>query len=206
MPTPSLRALTDRHRTTAANRRLGVLLAFVAGAMNAGGFLLLHRYTSHMTGIVSGLADDLALGAYDLVVTGLLLVLSFVFGAVTTALLANGARRREWRGEYAPCLAFEGLLLLVFATVMHRWGDSAGAVAASMALLCFVMGLQNAMVTKVSRAEIRTTHVTGILTDIGIEVGRWLYGVLGGAPAANRVRPNGERLALLGGLLGSFVP
>jgi len=38
-------------------------------------------------------------------------------------------------------------------------------------LLCFIMGLQNAVITKISHAEIRTTHVTGLVTDVGIELG-----------------------------------
>ena len=173
--------------------------------MNAGGFLLLHRYTSHMTGIVSGLADDLALGAYRLVTTGLLLVMSFVLGAIVTALLANWARRRQWRGEYAPCLAAEGLVLLAFAALAFRGNDSSRAIAAATALLCFVMGLQNAMVTKVSRAEIRTTHVTGILTDIGIELGRWLFGLGAAVTATSGIAADRERLNLLTSLLGLFV-
>lgn len=45
----------------------------------------------------------------------------------------------------------------------------------TVVLLCFIMGLQNAMVTKLSSAEIRTTHMTGIVTDIGIELGKLLY-------------------------------
>ena len=46
---------------------------------------------------------------------------------------------------------------------------------ATVMLLCYIMGLQNAMITKVSKSEIRTTHVTGMVTDIGIELGKLFY-------------------------------
>ena len=65
MPLNYARRLTGRERTAEANVRLGFVLAFVAGATNAGGFLAVHQYTSHMTGIVSAMADHLVLGAYD---------------------------------------------------------------------------------------------------------------------------------------------
>jgi uncharacterized membrane protein YoaK (UPF0700 family) len=63
----------------------------------------------------------------------------------------------------------EALLLLCFGLLganleQHRWLF----VPATVALLCFAMGLQNAMITEISKAEIRTTHVTGLVTDIGI--------------------------------------
>ena len=48
-----LRHLTGQHRTAATNRLLGGLLAFNAGAINAGGFLLVDMYTSHMTGVIT---------------------------------------------------------------------------------------------------------------------------------------------------------
>ena len=54
---------TDLHRSAGANLRLGACLAFVAGATNAGGFLALGYYTSHMTGFLSSLADNLGLEA-----------------------------------------------------------------------------------------------------------------------------------------------
>ena len=62
MPLLTLQQLAARERTRQRNRQLGALLAFMAGAINAGGFLAVQRYTSHMTGVVSSIADDLVLG------------------------------------------------------------------------------------------------------------------------------------------------
>ena len=71
-------------------------------------------------------------------------------------------------------------------------------------LLWFIMGLQNAVITKLSNAEIRTTHVTGIVTDIGIELGKLYY--LNGKPFDGRlkVRSDRPRLRLLSLLALSF--
>ncbi|MBP6615545.1 MAG: DUF1275 domain-containing protein, partial [Aquabacterium sp.] len=77
-----------------------------------------------------------------------------------------------------------------------------------------IMGLQNAMITKVSNSVIRTTHVTGMVTDIGIELGRLLYwNRTPDSPEHPAVRANLRRLRLhvslvlmffLGGLLGAL--
>ena len=75
------RRLTGRTRTQPANRQLGCMLAFIAGAVNAGGFLAVQHYTSHMTGIVSAMADQLALGMYSLVLVGFSALVSFLLGA-----------------------------------------------------------------------------------------------------------------------------
>ena len=61
MPARLARHLLRHHRTPAANLQLGGMLAWIAGAANASGFLVVHQYTSHMTGMVSSLADALAL-------------------------------------------------------------------------------------------------------------------------------------------------
>jgi uncharacterized membrane protein YoaK (UPF0700 family) len=67
------------------------------------------------------------------------------------------------------------------------------------------MGLQNAMITKISKAEIRTTHVTGLVTDIGIELGKLFYWNFGAVTdRGNRVRADRGRLRLLASLLGMF--
>ena len=77
-------------------------------------------------------------------------------------------------------------------------------VPATVCLLCYVMGLQNAMITKVSKAEIRTTHVTGLVTDIGIELGKLFYWNVG-ATTGSAVRADRQKLGLLGSLLLSFL-
>lgn len=196
--------LTAHARTRRADRHLGLVLAFVAGAINAGGFLAVHRYTSHMTGIVSGAADDLALGAAGLALDALGAMLSFVAGAACTALMVNHARRHALASLYALPLLLEALLLLVFGLLGARLAAVDGLfVPATVMLLCFMMGLQNALMTKLSHAEIRTTHMTGIVTDIGIELGKLLYWNADGERLP-RVGANHARLALLCGLLGSF--
>ena len=176
MPIKFLHGLTSRRRTRRANRQLGAVLAFVAGAINAGGFLAVQRYTSHMTGIVSAVADDLALGSIGLAIAGLILLAAFTAGAATTAVLINWARRRQMRSKFALALLLEAALLLVFGLVGANLAAFAYLlVPATVFLLCFIMGLQNAIVTKISQAEIRTTHMTGVVTDLGIELGRLIY-------------------------------
>lgn len=207
MPRQTLRALVGHQRTRRANRQLGLLLAFVAGAINAGGFLAIQRYTSHMTGIVSGVADDLALGHAGLALAGVLMVAVFIAGAVTTTLLINWARRRRMRSEFALSLLLEAALLLAFGLLGATLATtSALLVPATAALLCFIMGLQNAMVTKISQAEVRTTHMTGVITDLGIELGKLLYwNRAPEAPDAPMVRANRDRLRLHLQLLGCFA-
>lgn len=176
MPAAFLHDLTAKVRTRRTNRQLGGVLAFVAGAVNAGGFLAVQRYTSHMTGIVSAIADDLVLGQVVLSMAGVSSLLAFVAGAAVTAVLINWARRRQMHGEFALPLMLEAVLLLLFGLMGANLELIVDVfVPSTVLLLCFIMGLQNAVVTKISQAEIRTTHMTGVITDLGIELGRLVY-------------------------------
>lgn len=169
-------SLSHRIRSKVANRRLGAVLAFVAGAINAGGYMAVHRYTSHMSGIVSSIADDLVLGNIVLALSGVISLVSFILGAATTAVLINWARRKNLHSEFAASLMFESILLFLFALLgANLDAHPQSLVPSAVLMLCFIMGLQNAILTKISRAEIRTTHMTGVVTDLGIELGRLIY-------------------------------
>ena len=87
------RALTRDRHSPVADRRLGMLLAFVAGATNAGGFLAVGKYTSHMTGMVSSIADHLVLGQVGLAASAAMSVMVFLLGAVTTSVIVSWGRR-----------------------------------------------------------------------------------------------------------------
>lgn len=214
MPTHYLAKLTSPKRTARANLHLGAALACVAGALNAGGFLAVGQYTSHMTGMLSMAADDLILGRIVPAIAAFLMLMSFICGAASTALIVNYARRNHLRFIYTPVLLLEAGLLLAFGLAgvnlqRHEFIN----VSLTAVLLCFVMGLQNALITKISNAEIRTTHVTGLVTDLGIELGKLIYWNRDKTTShETEVGPNGEKLRVhaslivmffLGGILGA---
>ncbi|MFL5204508.1 MAG: YoaK family protein [Microvirga sp.] len=168
----AVKAIAAFERTNVADTLLGMALTFVAGAINAGGFLAVGQYTSHMSGIFSSMADNLALGSLGLAGLALLAFLLFVMGAACSAMLINWGRRHHLGSRYAMPLMLEAFLLLGFGILGWIAHPSPDFVAVAVPLLCFIMGLQNATVTKISGARMRTTHVTGIITDIGIELGK----------------------------------
>jgi uncharacterized membrane protein YoaK (UPF0700 family) len=209
---PPIHTWTDVQRNPGANLRLGLVLTFVAGATNAGGFLAVGRYTSHMTGIVSSVADDLVLGNITLALAGVVCLLGFIAGAMCTAIMVNWGLRRQLRSSYSLPLLLESAALLVFGlfgAAIANWSQL--FVPITVLLLCFLMGLQNAVITKISKAEIRTTHITGLVTDLGIELGKLFY-MNRGQPGAP-VRADRQRLRVLllmvlgffgGGIVGAL--
>lgn len=201
-----LRHLTGLHRTRATNRVLGLLLAFIAGAVNAGGFLVLARYTSHMTGFTSQVADSLVTGDMQVLLGALGAILAFLAGAATAAIQINWGRQYRLRHLYALPLLLEAALMLPFGlmgTLTLTW-STPFAVPLTVLLLSFIMGVQNAVASKVSGGKIRTTHMTGNFTDLGIELGKALYWNRF-RTEATRVRPNLDRVRLFGGLIAAFV-
>jgi uncharacterized membrane protein YoaK (UPF0700 family) len=168
-----LKQLADSERSDRIDRHLAFYLTFVAGAANAGGFTVVGQYTSHMSGVVSSIADNLVLDNGLLLLHGITALVAFLSGAATSAILINWARRRDLHSQYALPITLEAILLSLFAVTDLL--PQSFATVAIIALLCYVMGLQNAMITKLSGARIRTTHVTGMVTDIGIELGKYFY-------------------------------
>jgi uncharacterized membrane protein YoaK (UPF0700 family) len=206
MPIEYARSLTAEDRSLRSDRHLGFTLAFVAGAANAGAFLAVKLYTSHMTGLVSSMADHVALGEAALALGAFGAVLSFLLGAMTSALMINYAKRRSLRSSYALPLLLEALLLLVFGLLGAKLAGMQGFfVPATVMLLCFMMGLQNAVITKISGAVVRTTHLTGVITDLGIEIGRLLYWNRSTRPLQEHVVADRGKLAMLAMLCMSFL-
>lgn len=199
--------LTGHHRTVTTNRVLGLLLAFNAGAVNAGGFLVAQMYTSHMTGFLSSLADNLVLGNMKLVLGAVGTLWAFMSGAGSTAILVNWARHHQLHGTYALPLLLEAILMLLFGlmgAITLGW-RTPFAVPLTVLLLAYLMGLQNAVVTKMSSAQIRTTHMTGVVTDLGIEMGKMLYWNRSGTAPERYVKANRDRLRLFAGLAAMFL-
>lgn len=203
-----LRFLTSRHRSPSTNRMFGLLLAFNAGAINAGGFLVLHVYTSHMTGFASQFADGLVMGDMRILLGALGAILSFISGASVCAMLVNWGRQHRLQSVYALPLLLEAALLFPFglAGAMTLAWNTPFAVPTTVLLLSFIMGLQNAVGSKTSRGGIRTTHMTGNITDLGMELGKMLYWNRATDENERRaVRHDAQRLRTCTGLIVMFV-
>lgn len=199
-PLVSAKVLVSHRRSRGSDFILALILAGIAGASNAGGFFALGQYTSHMTGYLSQIADNLVVGNMLVMTTALLAILSFTAGAAFCALLVNWARHRMGRRQFALPLAVQGVCLTFFA-LGGAFITTPGRLFA-LSCLCFIMGMQNATITKISGARIRTTHATGMITDIGIEVGRGLYALV---RPDSLVRADGTKLRILLSVVGTYV-
>ncbi|MBE0365785.1 hypothetical protein PULV_b0446 [Pseudoalteromonas ulvae UL12] len=146
------------------------LLALVAGFVNAVGLLSFeHQSVSHL----SGTATLLGAGFLNLPWLNTLhlagILLCFLLGSVTAGFLLHGPTLKLGK-HYDTALFLESALLLLTLWFMSQ-GSIYGHLVASAAC-----GLQNALATTYSNAVIRTTHVTGIFTDLGIMFGEYLRG------------------------------
>ena len=156
-------------RSLRQNVALAVLLAGVAGAVNAAGFFVFGTHTSHMRGNVALEREALATARWETAQVVAAWVGAFVLGATTAAVLMEWVKDRP-RGRHVPALVLEAAVLvgvsgyLVFSPAEAN--EVRGWLAGGMS---FAMGMQNALVTRISGAVIRTTHLTGVLTDLGID-------------------------------------
>jgi uncharacterized membrane protein YoaK (UPF0700 family) len=192
-------------RSKYLNRQLAWSLAFVAGAVNAGGFLAVQSYTSHVTGAVSRMADELALGHRTLAMAALAIVVFFLLGSFCSGLLISLGQRRRFQSPYALSLMLEGGLLLLFGLVGYRLSQMHQfLVPLTVALLSFIMGMHNSVVTTISDAEVRTTHLTGVVTDLGLELSRLFYFNVSAHDRTQRIMANRDKLKLHGLILASF--
>ena len=143
----------------------GTLLAACAGCINAAGLIGLHHQAlSHMSGTAAIFGTELARGDLGAALHAALVLSFFFFGCVLSGILVRNEALQLGR-RYGVALIGESVLLFIAAHLLVN-GQGAGDFLAAMAC-----GLQNALATSYSGAVIRTTHITGIITDLGLAAG-----------------------------------
>lgn len=189
------------------------LLAFLAGNVNAGGFLAFERFVTHVTGFATLFGVGVAEGHYDRAVGIVIVPAFFLLGSMISSYLVDHRFHRGKRPHYDWVMALVFVCLVTAAALGHF--DFFGTFGARLrlkedfwllSLLCLASGLQNAAITTASGATVRTTHLTGITTDLGIGLVRVLGAVR--SPEQRRsvtyrreVRANWLRV----GTIGSFI-
>ncbi|MCX6956444.1 MAG: YoaK family protein [Verrucomicrobia bacterium] len=159
-----------RHITPAWVYFGGMALATTAGIINAVGFLGQHHQAlSHLSGTVTTLGIGFGLTHYDVALHALAILVSFFLGCVVSGAIIRQSSLRLGR-RYGVALSLESAALFVSVYFLRR-GSNMGDYLAALAC-----GLQNAMVTTYSGSTLRTTHMTGMVTDLGIACGHLLRG------------------------------
>lgn len=148
----------------------GSLLAFSAGCINSTALVgFTHLSASHVTGNVSLLAAAIANIDIKMLAMVCAVLLSFLAGSMISGFVVGNTHLKQGR-RYGLALAIESFLLIISLILFYQH-SFLGHFFATMAC-----GLQNSMVATYRRTGIRTTHLTGLTSDMGASIGNWLAG------------------------------
>lgn len=190
------------------------LLSFLGGNINCGGFLACHRFVSHITGFATLSGISFQEGNWLDFIGTLSIPVFFLLGVVVSGLLTEQKYSAEFQGQkYAPVMGLVALLLSFVAiggslNFFGAFGDVASIKNDFflLAALCGACGLQNAAVTSATGATLRTTHLTGLTTDLGLGLVRAEIHPPSDKEQSQERRANWLRLAtIISFTLGSVV-
>jgi uncharacterized membrane protein YoaK (UPF0700 family) len=152
-----------------------LLLAFSAGVVNVVAFLACSRFVTHVTGTVTSIGMDA--GTVTLALDYAVVLGCFVVGAMSASALIEGRHYQNRRPLHALPLVLVAstIALLGLAGQLGVFGPFGGSVEgprdfAFLSILAFAMGLQNAAVATSTGLLVRTTHMSGPATDLGVHL------------------------------------
>jgi uncharacterized membrane protein YoaK (UPF0700 family) len=164
-----------KNRTFAHDLRLATLLSFVAGLVNITGVLALKTLTTNVTGHFAFFAEEIMRHDYAIAFTFFLFTIFFLLGSFLSSFL------QELISLKNPDLShiFPITLEMVILIAVGIFGTSSGIYTLEGKLTAFFlllsMGIQNSLVTNISKSTVRTTHLTGLFTDLGIELSQLFF-------------------------------
>jgi uncharacterized membrane protein YoaK (UPF0700 family) len=156
-------------RTYGHNVKLAALLCLAAGFVNAAGFLAFSVLTTNVTGHAALFAERVAMQDWQTSRVVALWMFLFLAGAFISSLIVSLIGRNQQFSYVIPIL-IELAILLIVAMTGYQYDGSLAARELYAGSLLFVMGLQNSLVSMISGSVVRTTHLTGTFTDLGIEL------------------------------------
>jgi len=193
------------------------MMAFQAGVLNIGGFMACHRFISHVTGFATFFGYEINQTDSSHAIGMLIVPLFFLLGVMISGQLVDVRLKLHKKRKYYISFTLIFLLLLIvwFGGIYGFFGNFGQPLNSSgdyflLILLCLVCGIQNGTITSVSKSVIRTTHLTGITTDLGIGIVRILNQNKIDEPIDNEIKASYMRLGIilffvLGSVIGGYV-
>jgi len=196
-----------KSRTLTHNLQIAIVLSLVAGMVNVTGFLSITQLTTNVTGHFALFIYDVANFKFWKGTIYFLYLFSFLFGSFLSSFLIEKFKANKKLNVFVIPTIIECVILVSIALTSNLIAIEYPDIIACS--LLFAMGLQNSYVTKISNAVVRTTHLTGLFTDLGIELSQLFF---------PRLHPNRAKLKstiklriyiilffFSGGLIGGFL-
>ncbi len=202
---------------TPANILVWMVMAFQAGILNIGGFMTCHRFVSHVTGFATFFGYEMSQVHYHQAFNMLSVPIFFLMGSMLSGQLVDIQLKQHKKPKYYISFGivfFLILFILIGGTCgfLNDFGQDSSHFKnyILLAVLCLVCGIQNGTITTVSKSVIRTTHLTGITTDLGIGLVRFLNQKHLHGQIHDEVKANFMRLGIIlffvfGSIIGAFV-
>jgi len=160
-------------RNLSHNKQIASLLSFVAGLVNVAGFLSVQRLTTNVTGHFAFFIDEVYRLHFADSFIYFIYILCFFLGSFVSSFLVEIMTLKNERYIFVIPTIIESLILFAVGLFGHALVENKpDSIAFS---LLFAMGLQNSLVTRISDATVRTTHLTGLFTDLGIELSQLFF-------------------------------
>ncbi|MFL0354558.1 YoaK family protein [Xanthomarina sp. GH4-25] len=196
-----------KSRTLIHNLRIASVLSFVAGIVNVTGYLSFKQLTTNVTGHFALFINDVADLNFWKGTIYFLYIFSFLFGSFLSSFLIDTFKNNKQLNVFIIPTIIEGLILLSIGITSNFIDIKSPDFI--ICLLLFAMGLQNSLVSKISNAIVRTTHLTGLFTDLGIDISHLCFPNL--YPQRDKLKSNIKlRMYIIsfffaGGLIGGFL-
>ena len=164
-----------KNRTFLHNLRLATMLSLVAGIVNITGVLALKTLTTNVTGHFAFFAEEVMKHNYSAAMTFLLFTLFFLIGAFSSNFIAELLTKKKPQLYHVVPISLEILILIGIGIYGSPSDLSQTEGKLTAFFMLFAMGMQNSLVTKISQSTVRTTHLTGLFTDLGIELSQLFF-------------------------------
>ena len=187
-------------RSLSDNLKLGTLTAFTAGMVNVASLVLFFSFTSNITGHFAILADEISNGKWFQVLI-VLMWISLYFGGsfLSNLIVINATRKNAYLSHAIPLI----LEILCFVGVglygNYFYKETLMETEILVAILLFSMGLQNGLTASISNFAVKTTHLTGLTTDLAIHISMM---------TKKKFRKSGavrDKIKLLSAIAGSYL-
>jgi uncharacterized membrane protein YoaK (UPF0700 family) len=164
-----------KNRTFIHNLRLATLLSFVAGIVNVTGVLSIQTLTTNVTGHFAYFAEEIMKRDYAAAITFFVFTIFFLLGAFTSNFLAELISKKYPNLSHVIPISL-GMIVLIGVGIFGAQSSLSSSEGKWIAFsMLFAMGIQNSLVTKISQSTVRTTHLTGLFTDLGIELSQLFF-------------------------------